>query len=171
MDEHAISDALDWRKDQPTPACDAYSDPDEAPDRAIVIQEGYVIGFRDRTFPPEALAANAGQDFTYDENKGRAISKHDRDEAPHSDPTGEGGAPSQNVSHEEKGGVEPPSEDTARPVSRSLVVDFPEKVPLGDIHSLLVSLSVEAGASANLPIVLPSSPWRNCFFLSADTYI
>jgi hypothetical protein len=42
------------------------------------------------------------------------------------------------------------------PVSRSLIADFPEQVPLQQTQSLLVSLSVQAGKGGSLPIVLPS---------------
>jgi hypothetical protein len=78
-DERTISDALDWRKDQPTPTRDSYSDPAEAPNRAIVIQDGYVIGFCDKTVPPESVALSASGDFTGNENKPRPRREPDSD--------------------------------------------------------------------------------------------
>ena len=156
-DETVISDAIDMRKEQATPTRDAYSDLAEAPTRTVVIQEGYVVGFCDKTVPPEAAAAAVGTNVYYGGSKLPPKVKRTPDETIPSRGPGAASHDAQREIHTiEAGGIGPATKVAPQPVPRFLVADFPERVPLGETHSLLVSLSVEAGSGTGLPIVLPS---------------
>lgn len=114
-DKTLVKDAIGLHEYGATPTSGAYSDAAKAPTRSVVIEGGHVVGFYDKSIPPDSPGTL---------NLKRA-----------GGPVRAGGGP---------------------PVSRSLIADFPEQVPLQQTQSLLVSLSVQPGKGGSLPIVLPS---------------
>jgi len=106
-----LLDAFVLRESTATPTSDAFAPAEKVPDRAVVMEEGRVVGFFDATVPPTESGTKRGG--------------------------GERGP----------GGVQP--------VPRSLVTQFPDQVRLGEIVSLLVSLSAEPSQGLALPVALP----------------
>lgn len=108
-----LFDAFNLHESTATPTRDAFATADEVPDRAIVLEEGRVVGFFDATAPPTERGTMRG-----------------------------GG---------ERG------HGRVRPVPRSLVTQFPDRVRLAEIVSLLVSLSAEPepGQRPAIPVAVP----------------
>jgi hypothetical protein len=95
----SLVDAFNLHEYPATPTSDAFAPADAVPDRAVVLEEGRVVGFFDATVPPTERGTKRG-----------------------GGQRGPGGGP---------------------PVARSLVTQFPDRVRLAEVASLLVSLSAE----------------------------
>lgn len=110
-DQTTLFDALGLHEYTATPTSDAFAPAEKVPARAVVLEDGRVVGFFDATVPPTESGTK-------------------------------------------RGGVER-GPGVVQPVPRSLVTQFPDQVRLGEIVSLLVSLSAEPAQGSALPVALP----------------
>lgn len=140
-DQSPIYEALDLHEHSATDTIDAYANTENISDRSVVIEEARVVGYIDAATRRFFRRESKKSDIEVEEFGIR-----------HRIPTASlPPAPSRGPTRTIPGRrIEPPA-----PVPRSLVADFPERVQLGAVVSLLVSLSAKSEARTALPIALP----------------